>query len=161
MMGKWLEITNGFLCLADVILLIFIYSHLQSVSRIEILATLAFDVIVVVLVAFDFYGRMRKSRQGWTYILHSWFEIPIMIPIFIFAVPESHQTIYVGITTVGIMFRALGVLYLFRFVVKDSLNIFGTSKVLHVLMAFYVMLGTIAVLFYDAEHWNANSSIKT
>jgi hypothetical protein len=84
-----------------------------------------------------------------------------MIPIFIFVLPESYHMNYAGITTVGIMFRAIGILYLFRFSVKDSLQIFGTNKALHVIIAFYVMLGIIAVLFYDAERWNSNSSIKT
>lgn len=152
---------NVDLCLADVILLIFMYNYSQTVSIAEIVATLVFDIIVVILVAFDFYGRVRKLQQGWRYILHNWFEIPIMIPIFIFVLPESSQTIYAAITTIGIMFRALGILYLLRFVVKDSLNIFGTNKAWHVLMAFYVMLGMIAVLFYDAERLDANSSIKT
>jgi hypothetical protein len=59
------------------------------------------------------------------------------------------------------MFRGLGILYLLRFVVKDSLNVFGTNKALDVLIAFYVMLGVIAVLFYDAERLDTNSSIKT
>jgi voltage-gated potassium channel len=161
MTGKTLQIINGFLCLADVILLIFVFHYSQTVSGAEIIATLVFDIIVVVLVAFDFYGRLRKSNQGWRYILHNWFEIPIMFPILIFVLPESSQTIYAAITTIGIMFRGLGILYLFRFVVKNSLNIFGTNKALHVLIAFYVMLGVIAVLFYDAERLDTNSSIKT
>ena len=59
------------------------------------------------------------------------------------------------------MFRALGILYLPRFVVKDDLNVLGTSKILHILMTFYIMLGVIALLFYDAERWSTNSSIKT
>ena len=50
---------------------------------------------------------------------------------------------------------------LLRFVVKDDLNILGTSKILYVLMTFYFMLGVVALIFYDAEHWNTNSSIKT
>ena len=59
------------------------------------------------------------------------------------------------------MFRALGILLIGRFVVKDDLNILGPSKTLHVLMTFYVMLGVIALLFYDAERWSPRSSIKT
>ena len=59
------------------------------------------------------------------------------------------------------MFRGLGILYLIRFVVKDNLNIFGTNRALHILIAFYVMLSLIALLFYDSERLNPHSTIKT
>ena len=158
MTGKRLEILNGFLCLVDVILLVTVYSHIHSVSNVEIITILIFDTIVVALIISDFYGRLKKSQQGWRYILDNWFEIPIFTPIFVFVLPE---TIFVGALTLGIMFRALGILYIGRFVVKDDLNILGPSKTLHVLMTFYVMLGVIALLFYDAEHSSTHSSIKT
>jgi hypothetical protein len=158
MSSKRFEILNGLLCLVDVILLVLVYSHLNSASNFEIITILVFDAFVVALVISDFYGRLKKSQQGWRYILNNWFIIPISIPIFVFVLPE---TIFTGALTLGIMFRALGILYLFRFVVKDDLNILGTSKILYVLMTFYFMLGVIALIFYDAEHWNTNSSIKT
>ncbi len=158
MSSKKLEILNGFLCLVDVILLILVYSHLNSVSIFEIIAILVFDAFVVALVISDFYGRLKKSQQGWRYILSNWFIIPISTPIFVFILPE---TILTGALTPGIMFRALGILYLARFVVKDELNVLGNSKTLYVLMTFYVMLGVIALLFYDAERWSTNSSIKS
>ena len=84
--------------------------------------------------------------------------IPIATPIFVFVLPE---TIFVGALMLGIMFRALGILYIGRFVVKDDLNILGPSKTLHVLMMFYVMLRVIALLYYDAERSSTHSSIKT
>jgi hypothetical protein len=162
MSSKRLEILNGFLCLVDVILLILVYSHLHSVSNFEIIAILVFDALVSALVIYDFSGRLKKSKQGWRYILNNWFIIPIATPIFIFVLPEA---IFTGAplagATLGIMFRALGILYLVRLVVKDDLNVLGTSKTLHVLMTFYVMLGVIALLFYDAERWSTHSSIKT
>jgi hypothetical protein len=158
MSSKKLEILNGFLCLVDVILLIVVYSHLNSVSYFEIIAILVFDALVVALIIFDFYGRMKKSQQGWRYILDNWFIIPISTPIFVFIFPE---TILTGAFTIGIMFRALGILYLARLVIKDDLNVLGTSKTLHVVMTFYVMLGVIALLFYDAERWSTNSATKS
>ena len=156
MSSKRFEILNGFLCLVDVILLVLVYSHPHS--NVEIITILVFDTIVVALIIFDFYGRLKKSQQGWRYMLDNWFIIPITAPIFVFFLPE---TIFAGAFTLGIMFRALGILYIARFFVKDDLNILGPSKTLHVLMTFYVMLGVIALIFYDAERWNAHSSIKT
>ena len=158
MSGKKLEILNGFLCLVDVILLIHVYGHLNSVSTFEIIAILVFDAFVVALIIFDFYGRLKKSQQGWRYILDNWFIVPISIPIFIFILPE---TLFTGALTLGIMFRGLGILYILRIVVKDELNVLGTSKTLHIVMTFYIMLGVIALLFYDAERWSPNSSIKS
>ena len=109
MSSKRFEILNGFLCLVDVILLVLVYSHLNSVSNFEIITILVFDAFVVALVIYDFYGRLKKSQQGWRYILNNWFIIPISIPIFVFILPE---TIFTGALTLGIMFRALGILYI-------------------------------------------------
>ena len=112
MSGKRLEILNGFLCLVDVILLVLVYSHLHSVSNFEFITILGFDTLVSALVIYDFYGRLKKSKQGWRYILNNWFIIPIATPIFVFVLPE---TIFTGAplagATLGIMFRALGILY--------------------------------------------------
>jgi hypothetical protein len=158
MSSKKLEILNGFLSLVDVILLIHVYGRLNSASTIEIIAILVFDAFVIALIIFDFYGRLKKSKQGWRYILDNWFIIPISISIFIFILPE---TIFSGALTLGIMFRGLGILYIVRVVVKDDLNVLGTSKTLHVVMTFYIMLGVIALLFYDAERWSTDSSVKS
>jgi hypothetical protein len=158
MSSKKLEILNGFLGLVDVILLIHVYGRLNSASTIEIIAILVFDAFVIALIIFDFYGRLKKSKQGWRYILDNWFIIPISISIFIFILPE---TIFSGALTLGIMFRGLGILYIVRVVVKDDLNVLGTSKTLHVVMTFYIMLGVIALLFYDAERWSTDSSVKS
>ena len=155
MTGKRLEILNGFLCLVDVILLVTVYGHIHSVSNVEIITILVFDALVIALVISDFYGRLKKSKKGWRYIMNNWFIIPIATPIFVFVLPE---TIFTGAplagATLGIMFRALGILYLARFVVKDDLNVLGTSKILHILMTFYIMLGVIALLFYAFFHKN-------
>jgi hypothetical protein len=50
-------------------------------------------------------NRWVLSSQGWGYVLRNWFEIPIMIPILVFVLPESSQTIYAAITAIGIMLR--------------------------------------------------------
>ena len=155
MSGRRLEILNGFLCLVDVILLVLVYSHPHS--NFEIITILVFDTIVVALIISDFYGRLKKSQQGWRYILNNWLIIPISTPIFVFVLPE---TIFAGAFIIGIMFRALGILYIVRIFVKDDLNVLGSSKILYVLMMFYVMLGVIGLLFYDAERWNTHSHIK-
>ena len=93
MSGKRLEILNGFLCLVDVILLVLLYSHPHSVSNFEIITILVFDAFVAALVIYDFYGRLKKSKQGWRYVFNNWFIIPIATPIFVFVLPE---TIFAG-----------------------------------------------------------------
>jgi hypothetical protein len=89
MSSRRIEILNGFLCLVNVILLVLVFRHLQSVSNFEIITILVFNAFVVVLVIYDFYGRLKKSQQGWRFLLNNWFIIPMSIPIIVFVLPDS------------------------------------------------------------------------
>jgi hypothetical protein len=113
--------------------------------------------------AFGFYTRMRKSQQGKRiFILNYWYELPAMIPIVVFAAIRSFTT-YEDIIVVGIMFRALGVLYvlrLFRFI-RDNLRIFGGNRTLQVFINFFLALTITTFLFYAAEHSDRKSQINT
>jgi hypothetical protein len=119
-MRKRGDIAVALLTLADIIVLVVTYPLLPG--TIETLVVYIFDAFVVAIMALGFYTRMRKSEQERRiFILNNWYEILAMIPIAVFAIARSFTT-HDDIIVVGIMFRALGVLYvlrLFRFI-KDT-----------------------------------------
>ena len=67
------------------------------------------------------------------------------------------------IIVLGIMFRALGVLYVLRLFdfVKDNLRIFGGNRTLQVFVVFFMALTITAFFFYVVEHYDPNSQINT
>jgi voltage-gated potassium channel len=85
-----------------------------------------------------------------------------MIPIAVFAAARSFTT-HDDIIVVGIMFRALGVLYVFRLFrfIKDNLTIFGGTKTLQVFINFFLALTITTFFFYAVEHSDQNSQINT
>jgi voltage-gated potassium channel len=59
--------------------------YLYKLSADQKLAMYIFDFVVVVILAVDFYSRMRASGQGLRFILKHWYEIPAMLPLFAFS----------------------------------------------------------------------------
>jgi voltage-gated potassium channel len=160
-MRKRGDIAVALLTLADIIVLVVMYPLLPR--AIETLVVYVFDAFVVAIMALGFYTRMRKSQQGKRiFILNNWYEILAMIPIAVFATVRSFTT-HDDIIVVGIMFRALGVLYvlrLFRFI-KDNLTIFGGNRTLQVFINFFLALTITTFFFYTVEHAHQNSQINT
>ena len=161
-MKKRGDILVALLSLADIIVLVVMYPLLTT-RTVESVVIYVFDTFIVSVMAFGFYRRMRKSQlTGRRYILNNWYEIPSMIPIVVFAAARSFTT-HDDIIVLGIMFRALGVLYLLRLFdfVKDNLRIFGGNKTLHVFVVFFMALTITAFFFYAVEHTDPNSQINT
>jgi voltage-gated potassium channel len=160
-MRKRGDIVIALLTLADIIVLVVMYPLLLLAT--ETLLVYIFDVFVVAIMAFGFYTRMRKSQQGRRiFVLNNWYEMLAMIPIAVFAAARSFTT-HDDIIVVGIMFRALGVLYVFRLFgfIKDNLTIFGGNKTLQVFINFFLALTITTFFFYAVEHTDQNSQINT
>jgi hypothetical protein len=160
-MRKRGDIGIALLTLADIIVLVVMYPLLAR--AIETLVVYIFDAFVVAIMALGFYTRMTKSQQGRRiFILNNWYEILAMIPIALFAAARSFTT-HDDIIVVGIMFRALGVLYVLRLFrsIKDNLTIFGGNRTLQVFINFFLALTVTTFFFYTVEHTDQNSQINT
>jgi voltage-gated potassium channel len=104
----------------SVILLQYVY----SLNSFQMLVVYIFDFIVAIILAVDFYFRMKSSKDGYLrFFLRHWYEIPAMIPLFTFAWLESQNIAAAGL-------RALRLIRLLRLVQLSfrTLRIFkGTS----------------------------------
>jgi len=103
--------------------------YIYKLSEDQKLALYLFDFVVVVILAFDFYIRMRASGQGWRFILKHWYEIPAMLPLFAFSLIESY-------TLVAAIARTLRLIRLFRLIhlFFRATTVFAHTKFLYALV---------------------------
>ena len=90
------------------VLLIIIQSVLQLKGN-ALVAIYIFDFITVVILAVDFYYRMRQSNEPAKFLLRHSYEFLGMVPLFVFGILET-QAFLTG------SFRLLRVIRLFRLI---------------------------------------------
>ncbi len=99
-------------------LAIILVDYLFDLSSTQKLFIYAFDFIVVILLAIDFYSRFQSSNKRFKFIANHWYEIPAMIPLIAYAGFGTH-------VAVGIILRSLRLLTFFRLIRlfrKDTLE---------------------------------------
>ncbi|MGA9171350.1 MAG: ion transporter, partial [Nitrososphaeraceae archaeon] len=128
------------LTLASVIVAVLLY--VVPLSQSQITAIYIFDFIVVILLAADFYARMRKSKQGFRFIVRYWYEIPAMLPLFLFTVLETEPDIG-GALRIFRLIRPFRLLRLLRLA-----NLFRTIKYLKASgFIYFIIFSTVALVF--------------
>jgi hypothetical protein len=121
-MDKRLEVVIASLTIASVVVAILLYA--VPLSENQISAIYIFDFIVVVILAADFYVRIKGSKQKLRYLRKNWYEIPAMIPLFVFAAIETEPLIGGALRT----FRLIRLFRLLRLL--RVINLFRTTKYL-------------------------------
>lgn len=162
-MVKRSDVVVALLAIADLVVLILMYPLLPP-RVIGTLVVYLFDGFVVVVMALSFYIKIRKTKQRKImilFILKNWYEIVAMIPIAIFAIARSYTN--EDTIVLGIMFHALGILYVLRLFspIESNLRIFGGHKTLHTFLIFFMALAILTFLLYAEEHSVQNSQITT
>ena len=109
--------------LSAISVFIILIDYAYNLSAAQKQAVYIFDFIVVVILAIDFYTRLKKSNQGLKFILKHWYEIPSMLPLFVFGIIESH-------TVIGAAARSVRLIRLFRLVhlFFRTTRIFGDTR---------------------------------
>src|SRR5437763_12418982 len=155
---KIFEIIMASLTLASVILAVLLY--VVPLSENQITAIYILDFIVVILLAADFYVRMKKSKQGFKFIVKNWYEIPAMLPLFLFSVLETQPDIG-GALRIFRLIRPFRLLRLLRLA-----NLFRTIKYLKASgFIYFIIFSTVALVFgsigiYVVEAGDQRSTIK-
>jgi voltage-gated potassium channel len=139
-MDKKVELVVASLTIASVIVAVLLYT--VPLSENQITAIYIFDFIVVILLAVDFYVRMKESGQGLRYIRKNWYEIPAMIPLFVFASIETQPLI-------GGALRSFRLIRLFRLLrLLRVINLFRTAKYLKASgFIYFLVFSTVAIIF--------------
>src|SRR5919199_4919298 len=114
--------------------------YIYKLSSDQKLTLYIFDFIVVIILAVDFYIRMKASNQGLRFILKHWYEIPAMPPLFVFTLIESY-------TVFGAAARSVRLIRLFRLIhlFFRSTTIFAHTRFLYLIVftSFAIIIGAI------------------
>jgi voltage-gated potassium channel len=127
---------------------------LAPLSESQRLAIYFFDFIVIILLAIDFYIRLKASKEGFKFVIKHWYEIPAMLPLLLYAAFDTP-------TVVGAAIRSLRLVALFRlFRLYRLLSYFESSQFI-----FLTLFSTVTIIFgsigiYLAESGNPGANIN-
>jgi voltage-gated potassium channel len=136
--------------------LIILFQYIYSLNPFQLLLVYIFDFIVAVILAVNFYFRMKSSRESNAkFLLKHCYEIPAMIPLFTFALLESQ-----GVTGAGA--GALRLIRMLRIIQLSfrTLRIFERTSYLYfaAFSAMAIILAAFAI--YEVESSAQGSTIR-
>ncbi|HZI72103.1 MAG TPA: ion transporter [Nitrososphaeraceae archaeon] len=151
-MNKNIELFVTILTAVSVLIILAVYA--LPLSQSQLLDAYIFDLIVVSILAADFYVRLKKSKEGFKFILKNWYEIPAMIPLILFSFIEGQSAI-AGATRILRLVRLFRLVHLFF----RGLRVFEKSKFLYLLVFSAMVVSFGAIGEYVAESSNAGAKI--
>jgi len=157
-MDKRLEVVIASLTIASVVVAVLLYTVPMSEDQTS--AIYIFDFIVVIILAADFCIRIKGSKQKLRYLRKNWYEIPAMIPLYVFGAIEAEPLI-------GGALRTLRLIRLFRLLrLLRVINLFRTAKHLKASgFVYFIIISSVAIIFgslgiYIVEKETPGSTIK-
>lgn len=136
--------------------LVILIQYIYPLNSFQMLIVYIFDFVVTIILAVDFYFRMKSSKEtNLKFLLRHCYEIPAMIPLFTFALLESQDVTGAGT-------RALRLIRMFRLIQLSfrTLRIFEGSSYLY-FAAFSAMAIILAAFgIYSVESSAENSTIR-
>jgi voltage-gated potassium channel len=153
------EILVGILTLLSVGLALILY--IPDIGTESSYAIYAFDLVVVAVLVFDFYIRVKQSGNGSRYILRHWYEIPAMLPLVLLVGFENAFLIGAAVRSLRLI-RLLRLMRLFRII-----NLFraaehwkiSTFVYLSLILSATIIFGAIAI--FEVEQSEENKTINT
>lgn len=155
------EIVVGLLTLLSVGLALILY--LPNIG-IEVTNSIyIFDLVVVLVLVFDFCARVKLSGKGSKYILKHWYEIPAMLPLIVLARFEDAFVIGAAVRSLRLI-RLIRLLRLFRLI-----NLFraaehwklSTFVYLLLILGGTVIFGAIGIFEVEQESPGEKRTIKS
>lgn len=134
--------------------LFIVVQYLFSLTSIQLSIVYVFDFLVVIILAVDFSNRAIKSKQGLKYVLRHWYELPAMIPLFIFSVIEGMENSIVAIL------RLIRLIRLIQLFFRSLRVLHGKNKFAYIILFSFSSISIGAVLGYLFESPNPDSNIN-
>ena len=134
--------------------LFIVVQYLFSLTNIQLSIVYVFDLLVVIILAVDFSNRAIKSKQGLKYVLRHWYELPAMIPLFIFSVIEGFENSIVAIL------RLIRLIRLIQLFFRSLRALHGKNKFAYIILFSFSSISIGAVLGYLFESPNPDSNIN-
>ncbi len=149
-MNKWIDIIVASLTVIS--LVIVLIDYILTLSTIQKLAIYLFDLVVVILLAWDFSLRVKASSNRGRFILRHWYEFPAMLPLILYTVGDTSLF-------VGVIIHNLRIITLFRVIrLYNLLSLIGGSE--FILLAgfsiFAIVFGAIGIYLVEPGAPGAN-----
>jgi voltage-gated potassium channel len=146
-MNTKLELFVAGITLMSVIVII--YQYLEQPTGITLTIIYIFDLVVVIILIFDFYYRMKESKEGANFVLKHAYELPAMIPLVVFGLFESESVLNIAL-------RGLRLIRLFRLISLASriTYILGRTgnRIIYTVVFSVIAVSIGAVAIYIVEH---------
>jgi voltage-gated potassium channel len=126
---------------ASVLVILLQYSVPLTLEQTQLLYV--FDLIIVGVLAADFYGRARKEEKIFKFLLRNIYEIPAMIPIVVF-IPFGSQGV------IGAAFRLLRMLRIIR-LFHRTLSILEGKRFFYIIVVASMAITVGAACVYMVE----------
>jgi voltage-gated potassium channel len=136
--------------------LVILFQYVYPLNPSQMLPIYLFDFIVAVILALDFFFRMKSSKESRPrFLLKHCYEIPAMIPLFTFAVLENQN-----ITGAGV--RVLRLLRMYRVMQLSfrTLRIFEGTSYLYFAAFSIIAIVLAASAIYEVEPSAQGSTIR-
>ena len=148
--NKWIDIIVASLTVIS--LVIVLIDYILTLSTIQKLAIYLFDLVVVILLAWDFSLRVKASSHRGSFILRHWYEFPAMLPLILYTVGDTSLF-------VGAIIHNLRIITLFRVIrLYNLLSLIGGSE--FILLAgfsiFAIVFGAIGIYLVEPGAPGAN-----
>ena len=128
--------------------ILIILQYLTQPTGNVLYAIYIFDFITVLILAADFYFRARQSKEPGKYVLRHCYEIPGMIPLFVFGIIESQSMVGAGL-------RAIRLARLFRLIQLFSRTMYILqriqSRLIFTIIFAFITFVAAAVAMYMVE----------
>jgi voltage-gated potassium channel len=150
------ELIVGLLTLSSVVLALVLYIPGFELSSSQTNAIYIFDLFVCVVLAFDFFVRIKVSKNKIRYLIKHCYEIPAMIPLIVFALFEDPLILGAAVRSLRFI-RLLRLVRLFRLVnlfrVAEHWNL-STFLYLVIILIASVIFGAIAIISVEENNEN-------
>jgi voltage-gated potassium channel len=124
--------------------LIILLQYILPLTQTQMQAIYIFDFIVVVILAADFYNRLKESKQSSSiFILKHWYEIPAMVPLIFFA-------LFGGGGVIGAAFRFIRLFRVIRLFLR-TVKIFEGRRLLFIIVFSSMAITAGAISEYMVE----------
>jgi voltage-gated potassium channel len=136
------EIIVGMVIIASLLSVMIYYSFTLQPN--QELAVYIFDLAIVILLAVDFYSRLKASGEGLRFVVKHWYQIPAMLPLVLFA--------HIDYQVPGVDLSVLSFITFFRlFMLYNMLKHFRRNEFvfLTAFLAITIIFGSISILFVE------------
>lgn len=143
------EIAVGMVVVASLLSVIIYYSFTLQPN--QELAVYVFDFAIVILLAVDFYYRLKASGEGSRFLVKHWYELPAFLPLLLFA--------YVDDQVPGVDLSVLSFITFFRlFRLYQLLRHFRRNEFAYLtaFLAITIIFSSISILFAEPSNPEAN-----